>query len=84
MNRDLKKPKFSILDLIEILDGLKVRGTTRTLKIGENDYAMKQMNLTMEEIKAHNIEVDGWMKGHKEGVEKVNQKIQEKINEIMK
>lgn len=31
----------------------------RTLKIGENKYAVKQLGISMEEIKLHNAFVDG-------------------------
>lgn len=60
-------------DFIKILEDMPTTYTSK-MRIGENDYALKQLrktqkNLTMEDIKEHNIEVRGWNEGYKEAVE---------------
>lgn len=61
-------------DFIKILEEMPT-GVTRKLKIGETEYALTQFQksqpeLTMEDIKAHNIEAKGWDSGYETAVEK--------------
>ena len=45
-------------------------GLSAKLRIGENDYACKQLKCTLQDIKIHNAECDGYAEGYKEAVEK--------------
>lgn len=77
-----QEKKYSIFDLVEILTELKFKGKSTHLKVGENEYACKQLKTTMQKIKEHNIEAKGWDDGHADAVKTLNQTIQDKINEI--
>lgn len=79
---DFTTKKYSIFDLIEILNELKNTGSSIKMRIGENEYACKQLKTTMEKIKEHNLHVIGWDEGHADCVKEFNQKIQDKINEL--
>lgn len=50
-------------------------GVNCKLKIGENDYALKAMRktypkITMDDIKLHNVEANGYDEGYAEAVKK--------------
>lgn len=58
--------------VLNILEGMPT-STKHKLKIGENDYALEQLRktqpkLTMQDIRDHNIEMDGFADGYKDAV----------------
>lgn len=64
-------------EFIKILEEMPT-GYSFKLRIGENEYALKQIKkipenryATMEDIKQHNIEVNGWDEGYKAAIEKI-------------
>jgi hypothetical protein len=57
---------------LELLENMPV-SIKHKLKIGENKYALKQLResnlgLTMQDIKNHNIEMEGFAKGYEDAV----------------
>lgn len=61
-------------ELLKILEEMPT-GTSRKLKIGENDYALEaikksQPEITMQDIRDHNHEARGYDEGFKDAVEK--------------
>lgn len=55
-------------EFLKILEEMPV-GTSSRIKIGENDYACKQLKCTMQSIKEHNIEARGFDEGFKRAVD---------------
>lgn len=53
------------------------------LKIGENEYACKQLKCTMEDIKEHNNEVKAWEDGYRNCQEDMRKWREKATNEIL-
>lgn len=62
------------------LEALALEASTqkRTIKIGENDFAMKQLDMSMHEIKLHNAYAEGWNDANKEATERIASLIRSK------
>lgn len=50
--------------------------TSRRITIGENEYAMKQLGVTMAEIKEHNLEAEAYNEGYKKASEDYKSKFE--------
>lgn len=73
--------------ILEMLEEIPL-GLSRKLKVGENDYALSQLQKndnpkwTMKDIKEHNIEARGWDEGFAAAMEEIKKWRNEKYLEI--
>lgn len=56
----LSKHEDAVLERVRDI----VSTSTRKMKIGQNEYARKQLDLTEKQIDDHNDFVDAWQEGH--------------------
>ena len=62
---------------LKILEDMPL-GTSSKLRIGENEYAQEMLkkdnpDISMDDIKKHNIECDGWDEGYKEAIKNMKE-----------